>query len=163
MAPVDVMGSLVGQGGPGCPGLDSRGKHRMFFSGDWSTARMWHWDNACRWQNDSAGKYQPPPAIEEMVPLWHRGTTFIKGDRCLGKERINSFVFDFGDVRLDLPCSLHQSCSCPLGTTGGEEEAELVISPLSLGCYCISRGCRAKTPLPGTKATRICLMKLPRC
>lgn len=48
MALTDVMGSLVGQGGPGCLGLDSRGKHRMFFSRNWSTASMWHWNNACQ-------------------------------------------------------------------------------------------------------------------
>lgn len=98
-----------------------------------------------RWQNDSAGKYQPSPANQAFgIEEQH-----LKKDGCLSKERINSFVLDFGDVRLDPPCSLHQPCSCPLGTTGGEEEAELVLSPISLGwCYML-RECRAKTPVPG--------------
>lgn len=36
---------------------------------------------------------------------WHTGATVIKGDGCLSRERINSFMFDFSDVRSDRPCS----------------------------------------------------------
>lgn len=48
---------------------------------------------------------------------WHTGTTVIKGlgtqeQQCLNRERTNNFMFDFGDVRSDRPCS-YQSCSFP--------------------------------------------------
>lgn len=98
-----------------------------------------------RWQNESAGRHQPPPA---QPGLWRRGTAFIK-DRCLSKERINSFLFDVGGGGLDLPCCVHQSCSCPLGTPGGEEGAELVVSLVSSGWCRTWMGCRAETPVPG--------------
>lgn len=107
--PCRCGGSLAGQGGPGCPGLDSRGKHRMFFSRDWSTAGMGHWDNACQVAKWLGRKI---PAISSQPGLWHRGTACVKGDWCLSNERMNSFMFDFGDVRLD-PRSLHQSWSWP--------------------------------------------------
>lgn len=52
-----------------------------------------------KWQNDSAGTQQPLPATQASADRRR-----IE-DGCLSRERINSFMFDFGDVRSDCACS----------------------------------------------------------
>lgn len=65
------------------PRLGSRGKHRVFLSRGWSTARMWHWDTARQMARCVSRK---KAAISSQPDLRLRGMTFVRGDRCLSKE-----------------------------------------------------------------------------
>lgn len=113
MASAVVMRRMA-EVGPGCPGLDSRRKHRK----DVAVGQC---------LSDCKLTQQGGAAISSQPELWCGGIIFIKGNP--SKERINSFMFDF-DLRLGSPCCLHQSCSHPPGTVEGE--ASYISSQLGL-------------------------------
>lgn len=79
---------------------------------------------------------------------WHTGATVIKRDKCFSRERINSFMFDCGAVRSARLCSYQFP-----GTTGGEEEAELVLSPVPLGWVACGGVAELKHLCQGTEPT----------